>query len=179
MSHEVSPKSCQAGAFDKYADAFESVNGMEIVDALQLLEKQNRRAADFLGRDLEQLKDGNFTKISADARNHMGTTALHVAARGGRVDFIEALIKAKADVNAKNKWQSTPLHLAADNNHLKAVEALLLAGADVQAKNVDGKTPLDLAKKYNHSAVVKLLEAARKWWTWCAQRWIWPRKLSK
>lgn len=163
MSHEVSPKSCQAGAFD-YADAFESVNGMEIVDALVKLQlqKQNRRAADFLGRDLEQLKDGNFTKISAHARNHMGTTALHVAARGGRVDFIEALIKAKADVNAKNKWQSTPLHLAADNNHLKAVEALLLAGADVQAKNVDGKTPLDLAKKYNHSAVVKLLEAARK-----------------
>src|SRR5947208_15997371 len=46
---------------------------------------------------------------------YAGDTALHLAAAGYRVEIVEMLVKAGADVNAaKNMRRSGPLHYAAD-----------------------------------------------------------------
>ena len=60
---------------------------------------------------------------------------------------IEALIKAKADVNARNKNGGTPLMAAAGfNSNPAVVEALIKAKADVTARDISGKTAFDYAE---------------------------------
>ena len=60
---------------------------------------------------------------------------------------IEALIKAKADVNARNKDGVTPLMLAAGfNSNPAVIEALIKAKADVNARDKAGKTAFDYAE---------------------------------
>lgn len=55
---------------------------------------------------------------------------LFEAARIGRVDMIEPLVKAGADINGYDARGFTPLILAAYNGQAGTVEALLKAGAD-------------------------------------------------
>ncbi|MBB3912434.1 ankyrin repeat domain-containing protein [Sphingomonas desiccabilis] len=63
---------------------------------------------------------------SAERRQEL----LFDAARLGRVDMIETLVKAGADVDGYDKRGFTPLILAAYNGQKEAVEALLERGAD-------------------------------------------------
>ena len=44
--------------------------------------------------------------------NDQGETALHLAVKHGRDDYIHYLIMAKADPNIQDKWGKTPLHVA-------------------------------------------------------------------
>lgn len=55
---------------------------------------------------------------------------LFEAARAGRVDLLDPLVKTGADINGYDKRGFTPLILAAYNGQAAAVEALLQRGAD-------------------------------------------------
>src|SRR5262245_50964159 len=67
-----------------------------------------------------------------------GTTALHLAVLGDRLDLVQALLKAGAAANAATRYGVTPLALAATNGNLAIVGALIEGGASANAANPDG-----------------------------------------
>ena len=90
-----------------------------------------------------------------------GWTALHFAAFKGYDKIIEALIKAKIDVNIQGKvYQRTALHYAVDRGNLGAVRLLISGGADVRIKDKNGHTALEIAKLKGLVEIVRMLEAA-------------------
>jgi ankyrin repeat protein len=93
----------------------------------------------------------SFTK-SSDSSVLTGTTALHLAAKGGRVELVEFLVNAVTDVDVLDSAGMTALHLAARGGHTKVVETLIDAGADRS-----GVTALHLAAEGGHTEVVRVL----------------------
>ncbi|KAI8798917.1 integrin-linked protein kinase-like isoform X1 [Biomphalaria glabrata] len=70
---------------------------------------------------------------------------LHWAAREGRDNVVEMLIKRGARINATNMGDDTPIHLAAAHGHREVVIMLLQNKANVNAINEHGNTPLHYA----------------------------------
>ena len=87
-----------------------------------------------------------------------GLTPLHLAVKLSRVDLVEMLIAAGANVNvADGKSGHTPLHLAAESGQLDVVELLLAKQADVQLASYYGCTAMQSASARAHNKIVKLL----------------------
>jgi ankyrin repeat protein len=80
--------------------------------------------------------------------------ALVCSAGYGKLDFVEYLLAAGADVHADDDYA---LQLASDNRRTEVVKVLLAAGADVHA---DDDFALQLASSNGHTEVVKVLLAA-------------------
>jgi len=97
-----------------------------------------------------------------DAPDASGFTALDWAARNGRVEAIQALVAAGADVEARdsgpNGW--TPLIHAVHKLQPAAARALLAAGADPNARARNGNVPLLDAAIRGDLALVEMLLAA-------------------
>jgi ankyrin repeat protein len=90
-----------------------------------------------------------------------GWTALHFAAQEKRVDVIDLLVRAGAQVNAKDCFGNTPLGRAVysaqgDNS---AIEALLGAGGDPDSPNDHGVSPRTLAKSIANYDIAPLLDS--------------------
>jgi ankyrin repeat protein len=64
------------------------------------------------------------------------------AARDGRIDIVQTLVAAKADVNQADANGITPLINAITNNHVEVARFLIENGADVNASDWYGRTPL-------------------------------------
>ena len=64
------------------------------------------------------------------------------AARDGRLDIVQTLVAAKADVNQTDANGITPLIEAITNNHVDVARFLIDHGADIQASDWYGRTPL-------------------------------------
>ena len=94
-----------------------------------------------------------------------GDTPLHNATFHGRLEIVQKLIKAGADVNLRNNQGDTPLYRAAldkaaDNNRLEIIQELIKAGADVNLRNNEGDTPLSKATFHGRLEIVqKLIKA--------------------
>lgn len=88
-----------------------------------------------------------------------GTTALLLAARGGRHDVVRLLLEARADTTVCDHRVNggTALHLGSQHGHEEVVKLLLEAGANVDAKNYDRDAPLHFAARYGHKTIVQLL----------------------
>src|SRR5207249_2710320 len=77
-----------------------------------------------------------------------GETPLMTAARAGRVDAVNALIEAHADLKAKESvGGQTALMWATAEGHADVVQALIKAGADVHQGSKKGFTPLLFAAR--------------------------------
>lgn len=79
-----------------------------------------------------------------------GETALHLAARHGRVDAARGLLERcdSQDVNAQDATGRTPLHTAIAADSLGVFELLIRCrGTDLNAQMHDGTTPLILATR--------------------------------
>lgn len=87
--------------------------------------------------------------VDVDAANFSGDTALHLAARYGRLEIVKSLLTKNASVTAKENAGLTPLHAAINAkepaNRVAIVKLLLAKGADVNAASGVGLTPLMLA----------------------------------
>lgn len=83
--------------------------------------------------------------------------ALHVAARKGRQDLVEALLAAGATVDERNRQGMTPLHEACGSGHGPVALLLIQHGADVHARGEAGKQPMHQALAKRSLAVVHLL----------------------
>jgi ankyrin repeat protein len=113
------------------------------------------------------------------ARDDRGWTPLHsfsFKSSRPRLEIVESLVAAGADVNAVARDAWTPLHVAAAYGDSSTVKALLDRGANKLALTDGGETPLDLArsKKYrdkyrsNIKDILKLLRKdppASRWFT--------------
>ncbi len=73
----------------------------------------------------------------------VNTTALQAAARG-RVDILEAFLKAGADVNAQGEGGRSALTVAARSGSMEAVQLLLKYGARVNAEDVRAAADSDV-----------------------------------
>lgn len=99
---------------------------------------------------------------------YAGDTLLHVAAAGHRVEIVQQLLLAGADVSAaKNHRRSQPLHYAADGSsenpswdverQVATIRLLVEAGASIGAQDKNGATPLHRAVRTRCAAAVRFL----------------------
>src|SRR5579871_2126625 len=84
-------------------------------------------------------------------------TALHYAARFGRVETARWLIAHKADVNTVSYNRFTPMHMVSNATLAKL---LIKAGANLNAIDAWGNTPLQRAAEENRLAVVDAILAS-------------------
>ena len=84
--------------------------------------------ADLPGR-LGEMRTLLAVGADVNAKNTVGWTPLHLAARIGHTEAARLLLAAGADVNAKDKDGHTPLHGAAENGHTDVVNLLRAHGA--------------------------------------------------
>lgn len=108
-----------------------------------------------------------------------GGSALMYAVISGKIEIVQALIDANADVNVgvkpslaykeklakqngdgteneeSQKDNATALHMAANEGHTDIVKVLLGSGASVNALDEDGASPLAYAMKRNHTETGK------------------------
>ncbi len=103
---------------------------------------------------LERLAEAGMDVNVATAQ---GKTALMLAARRGRVDFVKTLLAAGADVNARNDNDGTALMYAATGGDLNTVKLLLAHDADVHAIGRNGWTVMTLAAAKGFIDIVRLL----------------------
>lgn len=96
-------------------------------------------------------------KANVNAPEPDGTTALHWAARQGRLDLVQPLLRAGAKAGAANRFGVTPIFLAAETGNEVAMRALLEAGASATDVGADGQTVLMMAARTGRPEAVRLL----------------------
>ncbi|WP_342277081.1 ankyrin repeat domain-containing protein [Spiroplasma endosymbiont of Nebria brevicollis] len=90
--------------------------------------------------------------------NERRDISLLTAAKKGRLDVVEELIVAGADVNHKDEYGYTPLMFVARNGHLEIDRMLLGKGADVNHKDEYVETALILAERNGHTEIKEALD---------------------
>lgn len=96
-------------------------------------------------------------RYNTNARDPMGRTPLHLAARDGDDQSVAELLSEGARLDLRDNNGYTPLHLAAGNGHAQAVRILVSHGADSLAKTPYGVTPLMSAAEHSHDDVLAIL----------------------
>lgn len=87
-------------------------------------------------------------------RNRNGETALSIAAFTGKLNFVQRLVEAGAEVNFYG-WP--PLSYAAFSGHTEIVSYLLKHGAEIDATTENGSTAMFFAARFGHIDIIKLL----------------------
>jgi ankyrin repeat protein len=80
-----------------------------------------------------------------------------VATREGKIDNIQRLLKAGADIGTRSGTGMTALMWAARNGHTQICKLFLEHGADIEARDNDGWTPLMHAAWGKRTQICKLL----------------------
>jgi ankyrin repeat protein len=84
---------------------------------------------------------------------------LHLAAKAGNVQAVEALLALGADIDASDRQGNTPLHLAVIEEKVVLVGFLVEKGANTRVNNVSGKRPADLTTRQD---ILDLLKSERR-----------------
>jgi hypothetical protein len=96
-----------------------------------------KSASDILGTLLAWV---NARKKDVDIKNEDHETALHLAARSGRCDNIEVLLKCGASTDATNKWGETPLHVSIMASDKCKATLMLNTGATAREAVITGSS---------------------------------------
>ena len=91
-------------------------------------------------------------------RRSQGNTEIGRAAAKGKLDLVESLVEAGADINAVDTTGQTPLHLAASNGNAGMVRMLLEDGAEPDLPDSsEGFSALHVAARAGDAHVADLL----------------------
>ena len=128
-------------------------------DSLQINNLLFEAARKGCARSLDKLTAAGASRL---ARDRDGDTALSLAARNGRLAFIDALIAgASADerrqIDAPDAHGSTALLLAAKAGRTDVAKRLIEAGADIGAIDASGQTALSAAVYADNAEIAALL----------------------
>ena len=95
--------------------------------------------------------------ISANSRNDLGDTPLHVASVQGNVTAATDLLDVGADPNAIGEHGYTPLHEAVERSYRAVVHLLISRGASTAIRNASGETAVDSAHFQADLQIIELL----------------------
>ena len=96
--------------------------------------------------------------VRLDLANHMGHTALHLAAAATHSEAcLRMLLAEGAEVQTRACDGRTVLHLAAIHGRLTRVELLVKAGAKVDERDRQGRSALHIAAYHGHELLVAAL----------------------
>ncbi|XP_048133699.1 protein ACCELERATED CELL DEATH 6-like [Rhodamnia argentea] len=102
-------------------------------------------------------------RLASAKVNYRGDTALHVAARAGRIHTAELLLGCGSIVDMANDTGNTALHEAVKNRHYDLTCLLLHGGSSlVYKKNKESKCPLYLAVETGELKILRRLMMAAK-----------------
>ena len=90
--------------------------------------------------DATTLKNLISCKVSVNAVDYSGQSALHLAAYHGRAEVVQILVEAGADTSQQNIWGKSTMDYAAQGGHVP-IQQLLIK----YAENCQQPTPEDLA----------------------------------
>ena len=109
---------------------------------------------------LSLLEHGADVNEIGDNKGNTPLTAVFAWHSTRQPTFLEALLKAGADLNKANSDGKTALHLAVciGKDDLGSIKQLISAGANLEARDSDGMTPLLLAAREQQPKVIKLLK---------------------
>lgn len=96
-------------------------------------------------------------RSTANAKNELGSTPLHIAAANSTPGMVKLLIEKGAAINARDNNGITPLHIAAFSGHKDNLNFLIAKGADVHARDNKGKTALDYADELLNREISAIL----------------------
>ena len=108
-------------------------------------------------QDLQAVRALLKQKVSIDATEADGFTALHWASQRNDLQLVDLLLGAGANATASTRYAITPLYLAAVNGNAAIMERLLKAGADPNATAQEGQTMLMTAALSGKADAVRLL----------------------
>jgi ankyrin repeat protein len=94
---------------------------------------------------------------NARAKDRTGRTALILAAAGGHIEIVKALLAKGATVDDRDLTGHTALNWAAMRNRTNVAIALIDKGADINTKDNNGISPLLYAIGTHNTAMVRLL----------------------
>ena len=86
--------------------------------------------------------------INITAKNNIGGTSLHTAAKYEKPKCVTCLLDHGADALARTKFKDTPLHSAAVGGASKSIACLLDHGVDVNTKGSYKRSALTHAAYY-------------------------------
>merc|ERR1719295_2508386 len=101
----------------------------------------------------------SISDLNLRASQH-GQTALMLAVSHGRLDMVQLLTEAGADLNIRDEDGSTALMCAAEHGHMEIVKLLMHhPDINISAKDNDGLTALSVAMEAGHRDIGVLLYA--------------------
>ncbi len=111
--------------------------------------------------DFESFKS-KFSKPEVNTKSKNGSTLLHYAISGGKMDIALFLINNGIDVNITNSDGQSALHLICVNQNINIAKILLEKGADINLRDKYGNNPMWTAvfncKGRNYDLVELLME---------------------
>ncbi|WP_317933269.1 ankyrin repeat domain-containing protein [Halioxenophilus sp. WMMB6] len=103
------------------------------------------------------LNDNGYSCDDLDRRGFNGETALMLAARQGRTEYVVELIDRGASLDITNNDGNSAVWLACYGNDPHTLQALIEAGADINQQNDNGATSLIYAASAGRETMVHIL----------------------
>lgn len=99
--------------------------------------------------------------IKIDLQDNLGRAPLFIAVTKNRLEIIQKLIQAKADLTIQDNRGFTSLMEAVVQNRLEILGMLIKSGVNLNTRNLDGYTPLCMAVLSNNKNAVEILIEGR------------------
>ena len=127
-------------------------------EIIKYLDNKKELFTAVLDGDIPKLKALINEKVDLNVRSVDNITPLIAATILDRLQVVQILLDAHADVNARDRAGWTPLiHFAASNGNLELGNALIRADADINARDKNGTTALIAAAAKGNLDFVKVL----------------------